>query len=81
MAVNERRRVIINFKNTPEDIELFEELKRHSSISGYIKDILRGVVSLNNTAQATILNSNINDSNNSKEEKESLDVDNILGGI
>lgn len=36
-------RIVINFKNTPEDIKLYEELKRHSSISGYIKDILKGI--------------------------------------
>lgn len=37
-------RIVINFKNTPEDIKLYEELKRHSSISGYIKDILKGII-------------------------------------
>lgn len=36
-------RIVINFKNTPEDIKLYEKLKRHSSISGYIKDILKGI--------------------------------------
>lgn len=40
----ERKRIVINFKNTPEDIKLYEELKRHSSISGYIKDILKGII-------------------------------------
>lgn len=37
-------RIVINFKNTPEDIKLYEDLKRHSSISGYIKDILKGII-------------------------------------
>lgn len=37
-------RIIVNFKNTPEEIELYNELKKHSSISGYIKDILKGIV-------------------------------------
>ena len=41
-------RIIINFKNTQEEIQLYNELKKHSSISGYIKDILKGVIS-NNT--------------------------------
>ena len=36
-------RIIINFKNTPEEIQLYNELKKHSSISGYIKDILKGI--------------------------------------
>ena len=40
-------RIIINFKNTPEEIQLYNELKKHSSISGYIKDILKGVISNN----------------------------------
>ena len=40
----ERMRIIINFKNTPEEIKLYNELKKHSSISGYIKDILKGVM-------------------------------------
>lgn len=44
----ERMRIVINFKNTPEDIELYKELKKHSSISGYVKDILKGII--NNTA-------------------------------
>lgn len=39
----ERKRIVINFKNTPEDIKLYEELKKHSSISGYVKDVLRGL--------------------------------------
>ncbi|MDY3373331.1 MAG: hypothetical protein SOX50_08670 [Terrisporobacter othiniensis] len=37
-------RIVINFKNTPEDIELYKELKKHSSISGYVKDILKGII-------------------------------------
>lgn len=40
----ERKRIVINFKNTEEDIKLYEELKKHSSLSGYIKDALRGLV-------------------------------------
>lgn len=40
----DRKRIVINFKNTPEDIELYNELKKHSSMSGYIKDVLRGLV-------------------------------------
>lgn len=40
----ERKRIVINFKNTEEDLKLYEELKKHSSISGYIKDLLRGLV-------------------------------------
>lgn len=43
----ERMRIIINFKNTPEEIKLYNELKKHSSISGYIKDILKGVITNN----------------------------------
>lgn len=40
-------RIIINFKNTQEEIQLYNELKKHSSISGYIKDILKGVITTN----------------------------------
>lgn len=40
----ERKRIVINFKNTEEDIKLYEELKKHSSLSGYIKDVLKGLV-------------------------------------
>lgn len=39
----ERLRIVINFKNTPEDIELYRKLKKHSSLSGYIKDVLKGI--------------------------------------
>ena len=41
-------RIVINFKNTPEDIELYKELKKHSSISGYVKDILKGIITKEN---------------------------------
>ncbi|WP_300855401.1 hypothetical protein [uncultured Clostridium sp.] len=44
----ERMRIIINFKNTPEEIELYKNLKKHSSVSGYIKDILKGIITINN---------------------------------
>lgn len=56
----ERKRIVINFKNTEEDIKLYEELKRHSSISGYIKDILKGVID-NTTSDKKESNSNDND--------------------
>ena len=59
-------RIVINFKNTEEDIKLYEELKRHSSISGYIKDILKGVI--DNTAIY-------------KKESNSNDNDDIYDGI
>ena len=62
----ERMRIVINFKNTEDDIKLYEELKRHSSISGYIKDILKGVI--DNTAIY-------------KKESNSNDNDDIYDGI
>ncbi len=31
----------LSFKDTPEDIELYEWIKSHSNLSGFIKDILR----------------------------------------
>lgn len=37
----ERRRILLNFKNTEEEIELYEFLKSKSSLSGYIKDVLK----------------------------------------
>lgn len=54
----ERRRLIINFKNTPEDIALYEKIKDHSSISGYVKDILKGLVKENSTGCAHPVHSN-----------------------
>lgn len=36
-----RLRLIINFKNTEEDYDLYKEITSHSSISGYVKDSLR----------------------------------------
>lgn len=58
----ERKRIVINFKNTPEDIKLYEELKKHSSISGYVKDVLRGLTE-NKSAeeQKTAINEDICD--------------------
>ena len=53
-------RIVINFKNTEEDIKLYEELKRHSSISRYIKDILKGVIDTT-TIDKKESNSNDND--------------------
>lgn len=40
----ERMRIVINFKNTKEDIELYNKLKKHSCMSAYIKDYLRGII-------------------------------------
>ncbi len=78
MAVNQvsRKRVIINFKNTPEDLALYSELKKHSSISGYIKDILRGVIALDIKDNKTI-----EVSKKHCEDKEKIDVDDVLGDI
>lgn len=36
-----RLRLIINFKNTDEDIKLYNEIKKHSSISGFVKDAVK----------------------------------------
>lgn len=39
----ERLRIVINFKNTSEDIDLYNKLKKRSCMSGYIKDVLKGL--------------------------------------
>lgn len=65
MAIECRRRIVINFKNTPDEIELYENLKKHSSVSAYIKDVLKGVSEIN-------IKQNSNDD---------IDVNDILGGI
>lgn len=33
----------LSFKDTPEDMELYEWIKTHSNLSGFIKDTLRAV--------------------------------------
>jgi hypothetical protein len=38
-----RMRIVVNFKNTPEKIALFEELNKHSSPGSYIKDVFKGI--------------------------------------
>lgn len=70
----ERRRLIINFKNTPEEIALYEKIKNHSSISGYVKDILRGLVRETN---------NISGQPGREKGSEELDdsINDILGGL
>lgn len=67
----ERMRIIINFKNTPEEIELYKELKKHSSISGYVKDILKGIITTNKD-----VNSNRSGTNDDIYE----DISDIIGG-
>ena len=61
-------RIVINFKNTPEDIELYRKLKKHSSISGYIKDVLRGII--------------VNSNNNQFKDDDDIseDIEEIIGG-
>lgn len=61
-------RIVINFKNTPEDIELYRKLKKHSSISGYIKDVLRGII--------------VNSNNNQFKDDDDIseDIEDIIGG-
>lgn len=61
-------RIVINFKNTPEDIKLYQELKKHSSISGYIKDILKGIITKDEKKE-TNYNDDIYDG-----------IDDIIGG-
>lgn len=46
----ERKRIVINFKNTAEDEALYNELQKYSCKSAYIKDVLRGVLSISNQA-------------------------------
>ena len=55
----ERKRIVINFKNTPEDIKLYNELKKHSSMSGYIKDVLRGLVENKSEDEKRVTNEDI----------------------
>jgi len=35
--------IALSFKNTPEDIDLYEWIIAHSNLSGFIKDILKTV--------------------------------------
>ena len=65
MAVDKRRRIVINFKNTAEEIELYETIKKHSSASAYIKDVLKGISEMK-----------IKEDTSSE-----IDVDDVLGGI
>lgn len=67
----ERRRVIVNFKNTPEDIALYEKIKNHSSISGYIKDILKGLTK----------NEHTKEDKKSKDTKIDEGINDILNGL
>lgn len=57
----ERKRIVINFKNTEDDIKLYEELKKHSSMSGYIKDVLKGLVENKAVEEKNIINEDICD--------------------
>ncbi|EHK2326856.1 hypothetical protein KCK52_000654 [Clostridium perfringens] len=43
MAVDKkkRNRIIINFKDTKEEMELYEKLLKHSNPASYIKDICK----------------------------------------
>ena len=34
--------IALSFKDNPEDMELYNWIKGHSNLSGFIKDILRG---------------------------------------
>lgn len=38
-------RITVSFKHTPEDLELYNEIMRHSDRSGYVKDVMKGHVS------------------------------------
>ncbi|MDP4174153.1 MAG: hypothetical protein Q8933_09315 [Bacteroidota bacterium] len=71
----ERRRLIINFKNTAEDIALYEKIKNHSSISGYVKDILRGLVKENSTGSVQPVQ------NNASKDELNDSINNILGSV
>jgi hypothetical protein len=40
----ERLKITVNFKHTPEEEELYNELIKYSSPGGYIKDVLLGKI-------------------------------------
>lgn len=66
----ERKRIVINFKNTKEDIELYNELSKYSCKSAYIKDVLRGLI-----------NNNTIDNKENEEIDDIYDgIDDIIGG-
>lgn len=72
----ERLRITINFKNTKEDIELYNELKKYSCVSGYVKDVLRGVLNITEGKGQVASNKAIESVN----EDISEDISDILGG-
>lgn len=81
MAVDnkKRNRIIINFRDTKEEMELYEKFLKHSNPASYIKDVFMGLIPLT-------LESNIKVIQNTTEcvkketetKKEILDIDNIL---
>ena len=74
-----RNRIIINFKDTKEEIELYEKLLKHSNPASYIKDIFMGLIPLTLGSDIQFIQKNTEcNNNNQNEEEEILDVNNIL---
>lgn len=84
MAVDKkkRNRIIINFKDTKEETELYEKLLKHSNPASYIKDIFMGLIplTLEDNIQVVQKSTECNEEENENSE-EILDIDNILGII
>lgn len=40
-------KLVISFKNNEEELELYNEIIKHSDKSAYVKDVLRGLRTLN----------------------------------
>jgi hypothetical protein len=37
------KKILVSFKETPEDLKLYKEIQSHSDKSAFIKDHLRGI--------------------------------------
>lgn len=54
-------KLVISFKNNEEELELYNEIIKHSDKSAYVKDVLRGLRARKNETPTTNINEKAND--------------------
>lgn len=54
-------KLVISFKNNKDELELYNEIIKHSDKSAYVKDVLRGIINKNNQVPTQNINNSEED--------------------
>lgn len=74
----ERLKITVNFKHTPEEEKLYNELVNYSSPGGYIKDVLLGKIKRDFGIEVIVKERPKAKNKESKANNEDLEINTIL---